>query len=206
MIDLKVCKHIRNKEHKLFCESWFLKVKMFWTAEQNFVAGWQTCASFFKIVFWILTSHRVTEMFGLERTLKPSLLQAEQLQLCVFTREVLQLSDNFWGPSLDLLQHVCAECSRAGHSTPGGVSETSRKGTETPSSCAPQGWWKIPSSSHHTSTKSPVHCHRLLDLNIQFICMAKCQRTQKTSRSLLKFCIHAKTECVQRASEWGQHL
>ena len=81
---------------------------------------------------------------------QPSLLQAEQPQLSsrFLIGEVLQPSDHFRGPSVDLLQqlHVfpvlrASELDR----TPSGVSPEQSRGAESPSSiCWPHLFWCIP--------------------------------------------------------------
>lgn len=62
----------------------------------------------------------------------------------------------------------------------------------------------------HSSCPPCIHkeCSSLSEfsgIKSKFICMAECQGIQKISKSLLKFCFHAKIECAQRASEQG-HL
>ena len=75
---------------------------------------------------------------------QPSLLQAEQPQLSqpVLTGEVPALRSSLWpssGPAPTAPCLSCAEGSRAGHSTPGGVSPERSRGAEFPSSpCWPR--------------------------------------------------------------------
>ena len=78
---------------------------------------------------------------------QPSLLQAEQPQIPqpFLIAEVLQPSDHFCGPPLDLFQHPCLSCargSRAGCRTSGGVSPEQSRGAESPPSpCWPRCFW-----------------------------------------------------------------
>lgn len=175
-------KYIRNKEHKLFCESWFLKVKMFWTAEENSVAGWQTCVSFsfFSSYFeyLMLTSLRVTEMFGLERTLKPSLLQAD-------SRSSVSSQGRCSRP-LIIFVALLRTCSNTSVLSAPELDTVLQEGSQRPEI---KGQNHLPLvlfkddkrstlPSHHTSTKIGVYCHRLVVLNTQLICMAKYQRTE----------------------------